>query len=370
MPMAQHSTFTIHRSPHPHSDEERAAILANPGFGSHFTDHMVVIDYEEGKGWHNHRVVPYAPFSVEPASMVLHYGQAIFEGLKAYRHADGEIVTFRPTANAARFQSSADRMAMPRFSEEDFIDSIKELVTIDQEWVPQPGGEECLYLRPFMFATENGLGVHPAKKFTYVLIASPAGAYFSEGGIKPVTVWVSHEYVRACPGGTGAAKFAGNYAASLAAQDAASKQGCDQVLWLDAIKRENIEEMGGMNAMFVAQDGDDVTVITPALSGSLLPGITRDSLKTVVSDLGYTMEERVITFTELTDRVAKGEITEAFACGTAAVINPIGSFKSRDGEFTVNDGQSGAITMQLRETLTGIQRGERPDSHHWLYKLV
>ena len=176
--------------------------------------------------------------------------------------------------------------------------------------------------------------------------------------------------MRACPGGTGAAKFAGNYAASLAAQDAASKQGCDQVLWLDAIKRENIEEMGGMNAMFVAQDGDDVTVITPALSGSLLPGITRDSLKTVVSDLGYTMEERVITFTELTDRVAKGEITEAFACGTAAVINPIGSFKSRDGEFTVNDGQSGAITMQLRETLTGIQRGERPDSHHWLYKLV
>ncbi|ALE19418.1 branched-chain amino acid aminotransferase [Lawsonella clevelandensis] len=367
--MAQHSTFDIQRSEHPRTAEERAAILDNPGFGRYFTDHMVVIDYEEGKGWHNHRVVPYGPFSVDPAYMVLHYGQAIFEGLKAYRHADGEIVTFRPAANAARFQASAERMAMPKLSEEDFIDSIKELVTIDQDWVPQPGGEECLYLRPFMFATETGLGVHPAKKFTYVLIGSPAGAYFAHG-VQPVTVWVSHEYVRACPGGTGSAKFAGNYAASLAAQDAADKQGCDQVLWLDAIKRENIEEMGGMNVMFVAQDGDDVTVITPALSGSLLPGITRDSLKTVAQDLGYKLEERVITLTELADRVAKGEITEAFACGTAAVINPIGTFKSRDGEFTVNEGKSGDITLKMRATLTGIQRGERADDHNWLYKLV
>lgn len=367
--MAQHSTFDIHPCENPLSEAERNAILAAPGFGQYFTDHMVVIDYEDGKGWHNHRVVPYSDFAVNPANMVLHYGQAIFEGLKAYRHSDGSIVTFRPEANAERFQNSAARMAMPKLSIEDFIDSIRELVEIDAAWVPKAGGEECLYLRPFMFATENGLGVHPARKFTYVLIASPAGAYFS-GGIQPVTVWVSHEYVRACPGGTGAAKFAGNYAASLAAQEAADKEGCDQVLWLDAIKRENIEEMGGMNVMFVERDGDDVTVITPALSGSLLPGITRDSLKTVAKDLGYNVDERVITMTELEERVGSGEITEAFACGTAAVINPIGTFKSRDGEFTVNNRKSGEITMKMRATLTGIQHGELPDTHDWLTTLV
>ena len=278
--------YTIIRTDNPTSAEELSEILVNPGFGKHFTDHMVTIDWTEEKGWHDAQVRPYGPMTMEPASNVFHYGQAIFEGIKAYRQPDGSIATFRPDHNAQRFINSAERLAMPELPQEDFIESLRQLVEVDQDWVPEAGGEAALYLRPFMISTEVSLGVHPANSYRYVLIASPAGSYFS-GGIKPVSVWLSTDYVRAAPGGTGAAKFAGNYAGSLLAQAQADEKGCDQVVWLDAIERRYIEEMGGMNLMFVYGSGDSAEIVTPELSGSLLPGITRESLLQVAQDLGY-----------------------------------------------------------------------------------
>ena len=278
--------YTITRTDNPTSAEELSEILVNPGFGKHFTDHMVTIDWTEEKGWHDAQVRPYGPMTMEPASNVFHYGQAIFEGIKAYRQPDGSIATFRPDHNAQRFINSAERLAMPELPQEDFIESLRQLVEVDQDWVPEAGGEAALYLRPFMISTEVSLGVHPANSYRYVLIASPAGSYFS-GGIKPVSVWLSTDYVRAAPGGTGAAKFAGNYAGSLLAQAQADEKGCDQVVWLDAIERRYIEEMGGMNLMFVYGSGDSAEIVTPELSGSLLPGITRESLLQVAQDLGY-----------------------------------------------------------------------------------
>ena len=265
--------YTITRSDSPTSAEDLSDILANPGFGKHFTDHMVTIDWTEEKGWHDAQVRPYGPMSMDPASNVFHYGQAIFEGIKAYRQPDGSIATFRPDHNAQRLINSAERLAMPELPQEEFIESLRQLVEVDKDWVPEAGGEAALYLRPFMISTEVSLGVHPANSYRYVLIASPAGSYFS-GGIKPVSVWLSTDYVRAAPGGTGAAKFAGNYAGSLLAQAQADEKGCDQVVWLDAIERRYIEEMGGMNLMFVYGSGDSAEIVTPELSGSLLPGIT------------------------------------------------------------------------------------------------
>lgn len=289
--------YTITRTDNPTSAEELSEILANPGFGKHFTDHMVTIDWTEEKGWHNAQVRPYGPMTMEPASNVFHYGQAIFEGIKAYRQPDDSIATFRPDHNAQRFINSAERLAMPELPQEEFIESLRQLVEVDKNWVPEAGGEAALYLRPFMISTEVSLGVHPAKSYRYVLIASPAGSYFS-GGIKPVSVWLSTDYVRAAPGGTGAAKFAGNYAGSLLAQAQADEKGCDQVVWLDAIERRYIEEMGGMNLMFVYGSGENVEIVTPALSGSLLPGITRESLLQVAQDLRYKVTERRITAEE------------------------------------------------------------------------
>ena len=300
--------------------------------------------------------------------MVLHYGQAIFEGLKAYRQADGSISGFRVRENALRMQRSAKRLAMPELPVELFEQSLRELLDVDHEWVPAAGGEESLYLRPFMFATEVGLGVRPANAYTYLLIASPAGAYFP-GGVKPVSVWLSTEYVRAAPGGTGAAKFAGNYAASLVAQAQAAEQGCDQVVWLDAIERRYVEEMGGMNLYFVFGTGSQARLVTPALSGSLLPGITRDSLLMLAADAGIPVEERKIGTDEWQKKAESGEISEVFACGTAAVITPVGRVKFADGEFTVADGERGAVTMALRDTLTGIQRGTFADTHGWMTTL-
>lgn len=358
-------TFTVEKNTNPVSDARRAEILEAPGFGHFFTDHMVVIDWTEDAGWHNFRVVPYGPITLDPAANVFHYGQAIFEGLKAYRHEDGTIQTFRPEKNAQRFQRSAARLAMPEMPEDLFIESIEQLLAVDNAWVPAAGGEECLYLRPFMISTQVSLGVHPSNSYSYYLIASPAGAYF-KGGIKPVTVWLCEDYVRACPGGTGAAKFAGNYAASLAAQEQAEAKGCDQVVWLDAIERTYIEEMGGMNLAFVFGEGDDATLVTPALSGSLLPGVTRDSLLTLAADRGMKVEERKISTTEWEEAATSGAMTEAFACGTAAVITPVGTVKSRHGEFQVNGGNAGPLTMALRETLTGIQRGSIADEHNWM----
>ncbi|MFD6860150.1 branched-chain amino acid aminotransferase [Rhodococcus sp. NPDC060090] len=358
------------RVPHPSptSAERRQEILADPGFGRYFTDHMVTITYTEGTGWHDAKVEPYAPISLDPAAMVLHYGQAIFEGLKAYRQSDGSIASFRLDSNAARFNRSADRIAMPHLPEELFARSITELLEVDHEWVPEAGGESSLYLRPYMFATEPALGVRPAAEYKYLLIASPAGAYFPRG-VKPVSVWLSREYVRAAPGGTGAAKFAGNYAASLVAQAHAAEQGCDQVVWLDAIERKYVEEMGGMNLYFVYGEGPDARLVTPELSGSLLPGITRESLLTLAIDSGLSVEEQRISTDEWREKAASGEITEVFACGTAAVITPVGSVKDRDGEFSIAGGEPGPITMALRDTLTGIQRGTFADTHGWMTTL-
>jgi branched-chain-amino-acid transaminase len=361
--------FNVERTSNPTSPERLAEILANPGFGHYRTDHMVTIDWTEDKGWHNAAVVPYAPISLDPIASVLHYGQAIFEGLKAYRQPDGSIKTFRPEANAERMQRSAERMAMPKLPTELFIESLRMLVDIDQDWVPAAGGEESLYLRPFMIATEPSLGVRPANSYTFMLVASPAGAYF-KGGINPVSVWLSEDYVRACPGGTGAAKFAGNYAASLVAQAQATEKGCDQVVWLDAIERTYVEEMGGMNLFFVYGTGNDARVVTPRLSGSLLPGVTRASLLQVAQDLGYSVSEELVSTKSWRDDALSGAMSETFACGTAAVITPVGEVKSNHGDFTIGGGVSGEITMQLRETLTGIQRGTIDDTHGWMHTLV
>ena len=361
--------FNVERTSNPTSPERLAEILANPGFGHYRTDHMVTIDWTEDKGWHNAAVVPYAPISLDPIASVLHYGQAIFEGLKAYRQPDGSIKTFRPEANAERMQRSAERMAMPKLPTELFIESLRMLVDIDQDWVPAAGGEESLYLRPFMIATEPSLGVRPANSYTFMLVASPAGAYF-KGGINPVSVWLSEDYVRACPGGTGAAKFAGNYAASLVAQEQATEKGCDQVVWLDAIERTYVEEMGGMNLFFVYGTGNDARVVTPRLSGSLLPGVTRASLLQVAQDLGYSVSEELVSTKSWRDDALSGAMSETFACGTAAVITPVGEVKSNHGDFTIGGGVSGEITMQLRETLTGIQRGTIDDTHGWMHTLV
>ncbi|WP_137723765.1 branched-chain amino acid aminotransferase [Prescottella subtropica] len=360
--------FARTQNPSPATDEVRHEILESPGFGRYFTDHMVSIRYTEGRGWYDAEVLPYGPITLDPAGMVLHYGQAIFEGLKVYRQPDGGLSSFRVTANAERLRQSARRLAMPELPDELFVASIEALLDVDEAWVPEAGGEASLYLRPFLFSTEAGLGVRPASEYRYLLIASPAGAYFPRG-VKPVSVWLSREYVRAAPGGTGAAKFAGNYAASLVAQAQAADEGCDQVVWLDAIERKYVEEMGGMNLFFVFGSGPDARLVTPELSGSLLPGITRNSLLSLAADAGFAVEERKISTDEWREKTESGEITEVFACGTAAVITPVGRVKSAVGEFTVADGEPGKITMALRDTLTGIQRGTFADTHEWMTKL-
>ncbi|MDT0550127.1 branched-chain amino acid aminotransferase [Streptomyces lonegramiae] len=356
-------TIELKPSAYPLSDDERERILANPGFGRHFTDHMVTVKWTEGRGWHDAQLVPYAPLSLDPANMTLHYAQTIFEGLKAYRQPDGGVATFRPEENAERFRASARRMGMPELPVETFIAACDALVTQDRAWVPA-SGEESLYLRPFMFATEVGLGVRPANEYLFMVIASPAGAYFP-GGVKPVSVWLSEEYVRAAPGGTGAAKTGGNYAASLVAQAQAAEQGCDQVVWLDAIERRWIEEMGGMNLYFVYGD----RILTPELSGSLLPGITRASLLRIAADLGYEVSEGRISVDDWREGNADGSLTEVFACGTAAVITPVGSVKSARASWTVADGRPGEVTMKLRKALLDIQTGAAPDTHGWMHRL-
>jgi branched-chain amino acid aminotransferase len=360
--------FTVHPVANPASARAREAILADPGFGRHHTDHMVSIDYTAGTGWHDARVTAYGPVELDPSAIVLHYAQEVFEGLKAYRWADGSIVSFRPDANATRMRSSARRIAIPELPDELFIESLRQLIAVDHAWVPAAGGEDALYLRPFVFATEPGLGVRPASRYRYLVIASPAGAYFN-GGLRPVSVWVSTEYVRASPGGTGAAKFGGNYAASLVAQAQAAENGCEQVVWLDAVERRYVEEMGGMNIFFVFGSGGSARLVTPELSGSLLPGITRDSLLQLASDAGFAIEERKVDINEWQKKATAGEITEAFACGTAAVITPISRVRYGEAEFTIADGQPGETTMALRDTLTGIQRGTFADTHGWMSRL-
>ena len=350
--------FQVTRNLAPKTDAERAEILKDPGFGSYFTDHMVDICWSENGGWHRPRVQPYGPIALDPAASVLHYGQEIFEGIKAYRHADGSIWTFRPDQNAQRLQRSAQRMALPELPEEYFLQSLKEAIKVDAAWVPS-GEDQSLYFRPFMFAKEAFLGVRPAKKVAYYLISSPAGAYFT-GGVKPVNIWLSKDYARAGKGGTGAAKTGGNYAASLLPQAEAAEQGCQQVVFLN--EDGNVEELGGMNVIFVYKDG---TVVTPK-SDSILPGITRASILQLAEDRGHKVESRPVSLQEWRDGVACGDIVEVFACGTAAVITPIGVLKSDEFEDVQPIGE---LALSLREELTDIQYGRREDKHGWLYRL-
>jgi branched-chain amino acid aminotransferase len=353
----------------PLPDADRQVILGEPGFGKYFTDNVVQAIWTKDEGWHTAELVASDLSAGGLGINALHYGQSIFEGLKAYRHADGGIYTFRPEANALRFQRSAHRLALPPVPTDLFLGSIQALVEQDQAWVSSDA-EKSLYLRPLEFGSENALGVRPSLHVTYILMASPVGAYFPKG-VKPVSVWISEDYVRAAPGGTGEAKCAGNYAASLVAQAEAAEQGCDQVVWIDAIERKYIEEMGGMNLFFVYGTGSDARLVTPELTGTLLPGVTRDSLLTLARDLGYEVEQGRLTVEQLRNDCASGAITEVFACGTAAVITPVGSVKSKSsGSWEVADGQPGDVTMKLRQALVDIQTGQAPDHHNWLHRLV
>ena len=346
----------------PATDADREAKIAAGGFGKYYTDNMVIAEWSENNGWGDAELKAYGPLSLDPATSVLHYGQEIFEGMKAYRQPDGGVSLFRPEANAERFNSSARRMALPEIPVSDFVGAVEALVKQDINWVPNNIGES-LYIRPFMIATEIGLGVRPSNHATFLVITTPASAYFNPS--KAVTVWISTEYVRAAPGGTGAAKTGGNYAGSLLAQKQAAAEGCDQVVWLDATERRWVEEMGGMNLYFVKGSGQNATIFTPQLTGTLLPGITRDSILSVAADLGYKVEEGMISVDDWRDGVASGEITEIFACGTAAVVSPIGAAKSAAGTWTTANGEPGPITMQIRETLLGIQHGTVADNHGW-----
>src|SRR5690242_1239281 len=349
-------------------DAERQAQLTDPGFGRYFTDSMFVARYRTGAGWYDARLTAYGPLSLDPSTAALHYAQSIFEGLKAYAQPDGSVATFRPEANAARFTRSARRLAMPPVPEEAFTAAVDALVDADRDWVPT-GPDQTLYLRPYQLAVEPFLGVRPAHEYLFLVIASPAGAYFSRG-VQPVTVWLSEDYIRAAPGGTGDVKCAGNYAASLLAQEQAIEAGCDQVVWLDATEKKYVEEMGGMNLFFVLGEGDQAELVTPELTGTLLPGITRDSLITLAQDMGYRVSERRFSVEEWRRGVADGTVTETFACGTAAVITPVGEVKARTGDFTVGDGTPGPISMRLREALLDIQHGRVADGHGWLHRVA
>jgi branched-chain amino acid aminotransferase len=354
-------------APHPVPPERLAEILADPGFGLHFTDHMFVAEWTPDRGWHDARVTPYAPLTLDPATAVLHYAQEIFEGLKAYRHADGSVWTFRPEENAARMVRSSGRLALPVLPPEDFVASVDALVRTDERWVPEPAGEKSLYVRPFMFASEVFLGVRPAQHVSYLVIASPAGAYFSKG-VKPVSIWLSEDYTRAGRGGMGAAKTGGNYASSLVAQQEAIEHGCDQVVFLDAGEGRYVEELGGMNLYFVHDDG---TIVTPELSGTILEGITRGSIIELCGKLGHAVEERRFGIDEWRDGVDSGRITEVFACGTAAVVTPVGSLRWRGGEAAPDDpDETGPVTQQVRSALVDIQYGRAEDTFGWMHRVV
>jgi branched-chain amino acid aminotransferase len=361
-------SFAVHPASQPTPAATRAELLAEPGFGRVFTDHMVTIAWTDEAGWHDAQLRPYGPLNLDPACQVFHYGQEIFEGLKAYRQAGGPIVTFRPAANAARFADSARRMGMPALPGDAFTHAIELLVTQDRDWVPTLP-EHSLYLRPFMIATDVGLRLsRPSSSYLFAVIASPAGGYFG-GRAKPVTVWLADGYIRAAPGGTGAAKTGGNYAGGFVGQLQAIEHGCEQVVWLDAAQHQWVEEMGGMNLFFVYGSGSSARIVTPALTGTLLAGVTRDSMLTLGPDLGIPATEAAISVTDWREGCASGAITEVFACGTAAVITPVGAVKSRDGEWTIGDGEPGPVTTRLREHLLGLQFGHVPDPHGWVHKI-
>ena len=333
------------------------------GFGKYFTDHMFMMDWTEGQGWHDARIVPFAPIAIHPASTVLHYGSEIFEGLKAYRRADGQVQLFRPIENIRRMNNSALRMCLPEIPEDMALEALTEFVKTEQEWTPSAPGTS-LYLRPFMFGNDESLGVHAVHNATYVIIASPVGSYYKEG-INPVKIMIETEDVRAVRGGTGEAKCGGNYAASNRAGKRAEEKGYSQVLWLDGVHRKYIEEVGAMNVMFkIAGE-----IVTPALSGSILPGITRKSIIEVLKGKGYTVSERLLSIDELKEAMAGGTLEEAWGCGTAAVVSPIGELSYEGVQYPVNGGQIGEVTQMLYDTLTGIQWGKIEDTYGWTVQL-
>jgi branched-chain amino acid aminotransferase len=358
----------VNASTDPVDEDRLAQILAAPGFGQHFTDHMLMVEWTPERGWHDARVTPYAPLSLDPATAVLHYAQEIFEGMKAYRHEDGSVWTFRPEENAARMVRSSQRLALPVLPVEDFVASVDALVRVDERWVPQPAGEKSLYIRPFMFASEKFLGVRPSRHVTYMVICSPAGAYFPRGP-EPVSIWLSETYTRAGRGGMGAAKTGGNYASSLVAQQEAIDEGCDQVVFLDSAQGRYVEELGGMNLYFVHDDG---TIVTPETSGTILEGITRSSIIELSGKLGHRVEERAITIDEWRDGVASGRILEVFACGTAAVVTPVGVLKWRGGQVGDAGGSAvtGPVTRQVRAALVDIQYGRAEDTFGWMHRVL
>ncbi|MCR4780024.1 MAG: branched-chain amino acid aminotransferase [Ruminiclostridium sp.] len=329
------------------------------GFGNYYTDHMFIMNYDEGQGWHDARIVPYGPFELDPSSMVLHYAQECFEGMKAYRTVDGKIQLFRPEKNMARMNLSCERLCIPTFDGDFVIKAIKELVKIDQDWIPTEK-DTSLYIRPFVFAVDHHVGVHPAKHLIFSVILSPVGAYY-EKGLEPVKIFVEQKYVRAVIGGTGFTKAGANYAISLKGQEEAAKEGYEQTLWLDGVERKYVEEVGSMNVMFVL--GDEV--ITPELRGSILGGITRMSIVELLKAKGYKVSERLLSIDEIVEAFKKGELREAFGTGTAAVISPIGELKYGDLVMPINDGKIGPISQMLYDTLTGIQWGRIPDEFGW-----
>ncbi len=355
--------FEVRPNATPVAAAERTTLLANPGFGRVFTDHMVMIRYAEGRGWHDARVQARAPIQLDPASAVLHYAQEIFEGMKAYRTPQGGAAMFRPDANARRFRQSAERMSMAPLPDALFLESVNRLVRIDRDWIPDMEGGS-LYIRPFMIASEVFLGVKPSAEYLFMVIASSVGAYF-KAGAGAVTVWVSQNDTRAAPGGTGAAKCGGNYAASLRAQAEATRNGCDQVVFLDAAERSRVEELGGMNIFFVFGDG---SMSTPPLDGTILPGITRDSVITLARAGGVEVREEAYTLDQWRADAASGRLREVFACGTAAVITPIGRVRSPGNEIVIGEG-AGPLTQKLRAQLVDIQRGLAPDPHGWVHKV-
>jgi branched-chain amino acid aminotransferase len=364
--MSTSAAQTLKFEPHPNpvAASEREALLQNPVFGRVFSDHMVTIEYSADRGWHNGKLGPRGALPLDPATLVLHYAQEIFEGMKAYRLPDGGAALFRPDANARRFRNSANRLAMAPLPEEMFIESVRELVRKDQAWIPSTDGAS-LYLRPFMIATETLLGMKPSADYLYCVVACPVGNYF-KGGAAAVTIWVSDQYTRAAPGGTGDAKCGGNYAASLAAQAEAAREGCDQVVFLDAVERRWVEELGGMNVFFVFDDG---SLQTPPLTGTILPGITRDSLIVLARDLGLTVREERYSIEQWQADAQSGRLREAFACGTAAVVAPIGRVKGKEHNFTIGDGGAGPVTSRLKAALLDLQNGRAADPHGWLDRL-
>jgi branched-chain amino acid aminotransferase len=364
-PLALPSGFAKVPHPAPTAPGVRAALLENPGFGRVFTDHMVTIRYSEAAGWHDAQLCPRAPLTVDPATAVLHYAQEIFEGMKAYRVPDGGAALFRPDANARRLNASAERMAMVPLPEQLFLDAVTLLTRAERDWIP-PQADGALYLRPFIIASEVFLGVKPATEYIFAVIASSVGAYF-KGDAPAVSLWVSTDYTRAAPGGTGAAKCGGNYAASLIAQAEATRRGHDQVLFLDAVERRWIEELGGMNIFFVFEDG---SLLTPPLGGTILPGITRDSLITLARDRGLTVREERYGIDQAQADAASGRLIEAFACGTAAVVTAIGKMTLGDTSFTIGTGAPGQTTQALRQALVDLQFGRAPDPYGWHVRIA